>query len=69
MASKYPKQIYVRIVNPGTPDEYMAVGTEVNDVSDDVRDNDVHPKTARYQLVGIGQIHHTAPRYVEDAES
>lgn len=62
----YSENLYVRIVNPGTPDEFMAVGTDANDVADEEFEHGVHPKVARYRLVGIGSIHHTAPRYVED---
>lgn len=66
--SKYPEMLMVRIVNPDTQDEFMAVGTDVNDVADEEFEHGVHPKVARYRLVGTGTIHHTAPRYVEDLE-
>ena len=41
MAKKdYPEMLYTRLVNPGTEDEYMLVGPDVRNVSDDaVGDN------------------------------
>lgn len=68
MSQVYPKIIYARIVGPGTNYEYMLTGPDLNDVSDGVvGDNEtLSPKVARYALVGTGEIHHTAPRYVED---
>lgn len=67
MSNQFPKTMYARVVNPGTPDEFTMTSSDLNDVSDEnICDNDsVSPDTARYELVGIGQIHHTAPRYVE----
>lgn len=69
--SSYPAHLLVRIVNPDTDAEYMTVGTEVGEVSDENfgSDDTVHPKVARYRLVGMGEVHHTAPRYVEDEEA
>lgn len=65
---EYPKFLYARIVNPGTEDQFLLTGPEPSDVSDDVVDgsDSVSLKVARYKLVGSGEIHHTAPRYVED---
>jgi len=65
--SIYPKTIYARVVNPGTEDEYMVTGTELNDVSDTAVDGgeSVATTIGRYQLVGEGEIHYTAPRYIE----
>lgn len=69
--SQYPKQIYVRTVNPGTEDEFQIFGPDPADVSDTVvPDGDSLSSTvARYVLVGTGQIHHTAPAYVEATAS
>lgn len=67
----YPKTLLVRIVNPDERDEYLLVGQEPADVADTaVGDNDsLAPKAARYVLAGTGSINHTAPQYVEDAQS
>lgn len=66
--SKYSSYLYVRTVNPGTPDEYQISGTTPADVSDDVvNDSDALSTTvARYILAGTGSIHHCAPMYVEE---
>lgn len=66
--SKYSSYLYVRTVNPGTPDEYQISGTTPGEVSDDVvGDCDaLSPTVARYILAGTGSIHHTAPMYLEE---
>lgn len=61
--TQYPKYIYARLVNLGTDDQFMLTGTELSEI--ETQDN-VHEKTARYKLVGIGEVHHSAPVYVED---
>lgn len=65
----YPKYLYARIVDPGTDGEYMATGAELSDVDDSSvgEMQSVSSTVARYKLIGTGTIHHTAPRYVEDA--
>lgn len=65
--SDYPSILYVRTVNPGTDDEYSIFGPGPADVSDTVvGENDtVSTLVARYSLVGKGEIHLTAPAYVE----
>lgn len=62
----YPKMLLARIADPDTEHEYMAVGTEPKDVEDIHFESEVHPKTARYVLAGVGEIHNTAPRYIEE---
>lgn len=71
MTEVYPKFLYARVVNPGTEDQFLLTGPEPSDVSDEaIADNDsALPNVARYKLVGYGSIHHTAPRYVEDASA
>jgi hypothetical protein len=66
--SQYSQYLYVRTVNPGSVDEYVIVGSNPADVSDGVVGDmdELSPKVARYALVGTGEIHHTAPMYVED---
>lgn len=66
--SQYPKFLYARVVNPGTEDQFVLTGPDLDDVSDTVvSDSDsVSETVARYALVGTGTIHNTAPRYVED---
>lgn len=68
MSQVYPKFLYARVVNPDTDEEYMLTGTDLNDVSDDIvsESTSLSVKVARYALVGTGEIHHAAPRYVED---
>lgn len=68
LMSKYPQFLYARFVNPDSVDQFLLTGSEVSDVSDTaVADNDtVSTRVARYKLVGLGEIHHTAPAYVED---
>lgn len=65
--SKYSQHLYVRIVNPGTEDEYVICGPTPSEVSDTVvGDSDSVSKTvARYSLVGTGEIHQAEPMYVE----
>lgn len=64
----YSTYLYARLVNEGTDDEYMMTGTEPGDVdaSNIASHEVVSPKVARYTLVGMGEIHNTAPVYVED---
>lgn len=66
--SQYPKFLYARIVDPGTEDQFLQTGPELSDVDDNSvgESQSVALTAARYQLVGTGTIHHTAPRYVED---
>ena len=64
----YPQYLLVRIINPGTSEEYVVVGTDPTDVDDISFESSVHPKVARYKLISTGEMYHTAPRYVEDLE-
>lgn len=67
MSNTYPMTIYTRLVNPGTVDEYMLVGPDPRNVSDEVvgENETVDPTVARYMLVGTGTVHSQAPTYVE----
>lgn len=69
MPNEYSSTLYVRTVNPGTLDEFMIFGSDPSDVDDTVvgPGDSVSPTVARYMLVGTGEIHHTAPLYVETA--
>lgn len=64
----FPKFLYARVIDPGTDNEFLLSGSDLTDVDDSsVSDNQtVSKKVARYKLVGTGEIHQTAPRYVED---
>lgn len=66
---QYSQYIYVRTVNPGTDAEYAIFGSSPEDVSDTVvTDNEtMNPVVARYVLAGVGEIHYSAPMYVEHA--
>lgn len=68
---KYPLSLYVRIINPGTSEEYLITGTEPSDVdATHIGDTDsAEPRVARYSLAGTGSVHFTAPVYVEDAST
>ena len=63
----YPQVIYMRIVNPGTTDEYNMFGLELPEVEDAaVGENEsVDPITYRYVLDCRGRIKSGVPRYVE----
>lgn len=65
-----PETIYARVVDPGTPDEYLLTGTDPSEVDDtSVGENQsVSTNVGRYRLVGEGSIRHTAPVYMEDNE-
>lgn len=64
----YSKTLFVRLVNPGSGNEFLLVGPDIEDVNDTaVGDNDtLSEDVARYMLVGTGQIQRTALSYVED---
>lgn len=65
--SKYSQYLYVRTVNPGTPNEYQISGTTPDEVDDDVVGNNesVDTNVARYVLAGIGTVHTSTTTYVE----
>lgn len=65
---EYPQYIYVRTVNPGTKGEYAIFGPSPEDVSDTHTDEPMNSVVARYMLAGVGEIHYSAPMYVEQAE-
>ena len=69
--SDFSEFLYVRVVNPGTENEYVICGPDPTYVSDFEIDgsDSVSPKVARYALVGTGSIHFTAPLYIEDEEA
>lgn len=66
--TEYPQTLYARVVNPDTKDEYLLTGGEPSDVSDSVvgPGDYVEPTVARYVLAGTGEVHHSAPVYVEN---
>lgn len=64
MSASYPKFIYGLIVNPDTEDQFMLTGEQLSDIE---TDDESLKKVARYKLVGTGEVHHTAPVYVEDS--
>lgn len=67
---EYSQYLYVRVVNPGTEGQYYLVGSEPADVSDYLvgSEDTLSSVVARYTLAGTGEIHNSAPMYVE-AES
>lgn len=67
----YPTTLYVRIVNPGTYNEFILAGTEPSSVADEAvgSEDSLAPEIARYQLVGTGRIQYSAPRYVENTKA
>ena len=64
---QYTQYLYVRVVNPGTEEQYYLVGSEPGDVSDFQvgSDDSLSSTVARYTLAGTGEIHNSAPMYVE----
>lgn len=66
--TNYPQQLYVRIVNPGSVNEYHIFGPDPSDVSDTLvgESDSLEPTVARYVRVGTGVLHLAAPQYVED---
>lgn len=64
---QYSQYLYVRTVNPGTEEQYYIFGPEPGDVSDTIvgSDDSLAQDVARYSLVGIGEIHMSAPMYME----
>ncbi len=64
---QYSQYLYVRAVNPGTNEQYYLFGSEPADVSAFLIGSDESASSivARYTLAGTGEIHNSAPMYVE----
>lgn len=67
----YADTVYVRAVNAGTEEGYMMVGEDPSEVSEEglANGDKADVTVARYVLAGVGKIHYTAPRYVENPKA